>query len=496
MNKAKFTDLMMDLNSVRIIAAGLVFITVALALFMGEVINRDGIVYVTTAQAFLDGGVKAAMAVYNWPAYSILFALISKWTGLSLETSAHLLNTVFVLLLVDSFIRLSNELDTTESHPWLAALVILSFPPLDHRLEIYRDWGYIGFSLFALVPLIKFWKSSKTGAPDAFIWQIYMMIALLFRVEAIALILLAPVSLLLQKMPWKLRIKRYLSANALVIASTACGALIILITDIPLGKLSDITRYTDPEYVFGTFNQAANNLSEHVLNKYSNDYAKLILAGGISFMVAWMTLDNLGGFLVALTTIGFFRYRQSLSANYNFIYWTLIVLIFILIVFLSTRLITVSRYALLASILLLAITSRYVSLSYIERNNNKLNKYWWWFLLFGLLVGNLANLGSLPDYKEYQRQGGYWIKNNIPTNIPVITNDFVIDYYAQRPSKEKLDSKDKIIHALNFTTPPYYAAIKVNDKDRNFLIENIKAQPLKEFHSNRASESLLIFKVD
>lgn len=170
-------------RDVRQLAAVGVLFSMTDVSMMGEVIIRDGIIYVKTAQAYLDGGLEAAIAVYNWPGYSILFGLISQSTGLSLEASARLLNTVFMLLLVDAFIRLCSELDRDSPRPWIAALVVLSFPPLNHRLEIHRDWGSLAFSLCAIVPLLRFWLAERGRLRDPIKWQMYIAAALLLRIE-------------------------------------------------------------------------------------------------------------------------------------------------------------------------------------------------------------------------------------------------------------------------------------------------------------------------
>lgn len=485
-----------SLGAVRAIAALVVLISVLLGVLMGEVINRDGILYVSAAQAFLDGGVGAAIQVYKWPAYSIIFGFISKWTGLSLEASAHLLNAALMLLLVDSFIRLSHCLMGKASRPWLAALVLLSFPPLDHRLEIYRDWGYLAFSLFAFVSFLKFWLEQRGTTKDALIWQAGMLGALLFRVEAAALIVLLPLALLFQDRPWSQRVKRFMRANFPIAVIFVVALVLVAAGGMSLGRLSDITAYVDPQYLFGNFTKMSEKIASHVLNKYTDDYAGLILGGGIATVVGWMLVDNLGGWLVFITGVGLYRNRLPESNAFRLVYWALAIIVVTLSVFLVTNLVSVSRYALLGSLFLLTLTVYAVTqFSDVQVRRHPLGRYWWWFILTGLVIGNLANLALRPDYKGYLREGGNWLHDNVSEAIPLITNDSIIEYYAQRQHAEKLDSLEKIASAVSRSQPPYVVALKTNDKDREEVFSLMRREPMIEFHSSHARETLLIFEV-
>jgi hypothetical protein len=487
---------MTSLNGVRIWAALLVLLAVGLGILNEEVINRDGILYVNTAQGFLDGGIRGAMQVYNWPAYSIIFAVISDLSGLSLEASAHLLNTLLMLLLVDSFIRFSQGLLGDTSRPWIAALVILSFPPFDHRLEIYRDWGYLAFSFCAFVPLLNYWQQERGELRDVVVWQLCMFVAMLFRVEAAALIVMLPIGFLFQDRPWPLRLRRFMTSNALMALLTVIVFMLLLTNKLPIGKLSDLRLYTDASVVFGHFLSTAEEIGSHVLNKYTVDDAPLILGGGIAALIGWMFLDNLGGFLFLLMVVGLVRYRFPTTDGYRLVYWILIVVVVTLLVFLATSLIAVSRYGLLGSLLLLTLTVFSVnSFEALRDSGRRVGKLWWWFVLVGLVIGNLANLSFHQDYKSYLRDGGHWLSENVPASTRLITNDQIIKYYAMRKHHQKLDTLDKVARAMEKSNPPYVVALKTKDWNREKVFALMKAEPSIEFHSKYAKEALLIFDV-
>lgn len=484
-----------SLTGVRRLAATAVMVSMIIAAAMGEIINRDGVIYVRTAQAFLDGGLAGAMPIYNWPAYPILFALVSKSTGLPLEAAAHVVNAGLILLLVDAFIRLCHELDRNSPRPWVAALVILSLPYLDHRLEIYRDWGYVAFALCAFVPLTRFWQAREGAASDAIAWQLAIFAAFLFRVEAAALIALAPLGLLFQRRPWRQRLCRYLLANALPALGLVAGAILIASGKLPLGKLQDFSMYLSVDFVAGEFNRAAQQIAEHALNKYSEDFAANILAGGVATMVVWMTLDNLGGLLIALTVAGIYRHRLPASEAFRLLYWLLAIVVLTLFVFLATKLIIVSRYALLGSLLVMAVTAYHAARFPGHRRGEAMSaKILRWITVAGLTMATLGNIIALPDYKGYIREAGHWMRDNVPTETPILSNDSTIEYYAARTPGPKLDYPDKLERAMLAATPPYYVALKLKGGEREAaMLQLVGTPPVKEFHSRRKNERVAIF---
>jgi hypothetical protein len=485
-----------DLNTVRKLAALTVLLTVAIAMSMGEVINRDGIIYVSAAQAFLDGGFDAAVKVYRWPFYSVIIGSVSWLSGFSLEISAQLVNGILMLLLVDGFIRLSHSLEDFNSQPWIAALLVLSFPAFEHRLEIYRDWGYLAFVLNGLVAFVRYWKHNQGSLADALTWQFSIIIALLFRVEAIGLMLMLPVLFVFHKSTWKVRIQRYLTVNLVLWVSLFCALTLILMGILPAGKFADLSAYLNFHKLLGSFNQTAELISEYALNKHTDDYAQLMLVSGIASMIVSMVMDNLGEWLILLTLVGWYLYRLPKIDNYHVVYWLLLLVFITLFVFMMAKLMAISRFALLGSVLVLLFTTHYVSQFYTNRNSgHAAGKYWWWFVLTGLLLGNLNSIAALPDYKGYMRQGGGWIQENLSPDVPLISNDSIIEYYARRPHGEKLDTFEKVEKAMLKTPKPYYVSLKVDDDEMTEVLALMGQQPIAEFRSNRADESLLVFEV-
>lgn len=486
-----------SLTGARVLAATAILIAMGLLAAMGEVINRDGALYVRSAQAFLEGGLGAAIQVYDWPAYSILFALVSELTDLHLEDAAHLVNTALWVLMADAFIRLFAGLEPERGRPWVAALVFLSFPKIPHGLEIYRDWGYLAFSLSAIVSLCRFWRDEHGRTRDALGWQAGMVAATLFRVEGAVLLVLAPLALLLQDRPRQIRLRRSLLIGAWVLPAVAAGAALAFSGTVTLGRLHELLMYGNPETAFAAFNEVAEQIGT-VLNKYSDDFAPYMLASGIATMTVWMALKNLGGFLLLVTAWGIHRFGlPPRTRGYGILYALLGIVALTLIVFFAQKLILVSRYALLASCLLMIITTALASrLLDVSEDRRETDRWIRGLLLAGLVIGCAVNIIRVePDYKAYIREAGQWLAAQAPPDVPVLTNDRIIDYYADRPLGPEFETIDDVRAYLEKATPPFYIALRVDDHLTDQAHALFAEPPVKALHSARVRETLLIFRV-
>jgi hypothetical protein len=172
-------------NYIHPIAAILSLMTLFIAVNTQAPINNDGILYLHTAEAFVNSGWQEAMKHYNWPFYSIFIAWLSKLTHLSFENSTYVLNAG------SRFVQ------------FLGALIILSHPQLHHYQHyIVRGFGYWAFSLLALLHFIRFYKYLKWR--HALGWGIFISIAILFRPEGLVLCCFGPLVLLFRSgtTPW------------------------------------------------------------------------------------------------------------------------------------------------------------------------------------------------------------------------------------------------------------------------------------------------------
>lgn len=482
---------------VRIATAVAVLVAMVWAHATGDVINRDGIIYVRAAQALLDQGLAASMAIYNWPGYSLLIAAVIRLGGTTPEMAAAVINGVCWMVLADAFVRLAHRLDGAAGRPWVPALVILSLPVFGHRLEIYRDWGYLGFGLLACVPLLRIWQSGCARWRDVIAWFAAMLVALSFRIEAAALIVLTPPVLLLRPGPWLERLRAAGMLAAIVLGPALLLGLALAMRDpVLLGKFADLLTYADLSNYLARWDALTAKFADSVLNKYSNDAAGFMLAAGVIAMIVRMVLANLGPLLMLLLAIALWRQQWRLDAAYRLVGGLLLVAMLVLVAFMFLRVITVNRYALYASLLLMLFLSHGITRLFDPEALDARGGRWRASIaLAGLIVAALVNVSARPDAKEYLRDAGSWLHGNVEGSTTIVANDERLLYYARREPGPKLDTFDKVRDALQAARPPYYAALRFNDSASSSIHALFRSPPVVVFRSRRASERAEIFYV-
>lgn len=483
-------------SGTRWLAAVAVVTSMLFAEAVGAIINRDGIVYLRAATAFLDGGLSSAMAQYNWPAYSIFIALLARGLGCSPEIAGHLLNGLSLLILVDAFIRCAHLLDR-EARPWIPALVVLSLPVLGHRLDIYRDWGYLAFAMLSCVPLLRYWLAARGRLRDVLAWLLALTMALLFRIEAAALLVLTPLLFALQPRPWAERLRNALLFSIAWLLPVLLALLVGgLRGQLDFGKLAEVIAYADPDSSLVRFSELSQRFAEAVLNKYSDDYAGYMLAAGIVAMVVRMIFTNLGALLNVLLIVGGWRGWGRLGSGYRLLFGLLGLQVLVVTGFLANRVITVNRYALFGSLLLMLLTC--VSIERLldaGRRSRKGDARARSVILLALAIAVTVNITARPDAKEYLRDAGEWMHEQLPVQAELVANEDRLLYYAGRGPGPKLDNYEKIVAELQRVRPPYYLALRFDDEHVERMRALVGVQPLKVFHSTRADERAEVYFV-
>jgi len=286
-------------NYIRPIAAILSLITLFIAVTTQNPINKDGILYLQTAEAFANSGLQEAMKHYKWPFYSIVIAWLSKLTHLSFDNSTYVLNAALLVIIIISFISLVEELGGSRFVQFLGALIILSHPQLHHYQHyIVRGFGYWAFSLLALLNFIRFYKHLKWRY--ALSWGIFISAAILFRPEGLVLCCFGPLVLLLRKETaiWnKLgnTLKAY-SFNIIAISIIIAWWLNAPNRDITqLGRLSEFWNQLQNGLILlcTNINEKAVLMSQTILNDYSKKWDLTMVISGLCGIYLYKLVETL-----------------------------------------------------------------------------------------------------------------------------------------------------------------------------------------------------------
>ena len=439
-----------NLTQIRVFTAIASLIFSMYAVYFDDIINKDGVLYLKTAELFLSGNMDVAFVSYNWPFYSIIIAFFQKITSIPLELSALILTSIFFVILTDALILISSLIFSVPRQLKISALLILCFMPiLDYRDYIIRDPGYWAFSCLALYHFMVFINSSRII--HGTLWQIFMITATSFRIEGVFLLIIVPLFLLLSK---KLRdemvVRRLITCFFISITFLAAIPFIEGFNIKQFSKIYLVLNYMDLDFIFKQFTISAEILEHQVLNKYSAEYAGFILFFGFVVLLIYKVFE---GFSISYIVIFLASFKNSsqLSNNlyYNFLVYFFIINLLILFVFLLKAHFISSRYIVLTLINLLLLLSFYM-VTGIERlylNKNKLLLA----IITVCLSYNLLDAATMSRYKSYIKDSSLLSAQKIPEKSIVLVNNMAAFYYLTEEAAhltvcfkkiEKIDMKE------------------------------------------------------
>lgn len=395
-------------------------------------LNRDGMLYVETARAFMNGGLSAAVSVFGWPFLSVLMGTLAKLTGLPPEWCGNLLNILFMsgaCALLVAIVRRSDP-----QLAWLAAVVVLTLPGLnDYRNELIREYGCWFFMLLA------FWLAldwpEKPKWSRCFAIQISLLLAALFRPETLVFY---PCIVLWQH--FRTPAERRWRATVMLGSLPALGLLGLLLAHFSgaLGESSRLAYEINRFNFFAEFDQTATEMSQ-AFNRYAREDAEsahVILFFGSLAVIPWKFVGKLGIFLIPFLLFLAGPGRRERLRRHDLLLWALAGYLLILSVFVLQQQFVSGRYI----GLLLIFTTPFMAyglhdlLKRFPRSKLPL------FALCAAIA--LANVISLKPGKMHFAQAGQWLASEYVDGPRVYLESARTAHYAGW----KFSSRPKPVH--------------------------------------------------
>ncbi|PKO85756.1 MAG: hypothetical protein CVU18_18495 [Betaproteobacteria bacterium HGW-Betaproteobacteria-12] len=362
-------------------------------------LNRDGMLYVETARAFIDGGLTAAIQVFSWPFLPVLMGLLAELTGLPPEWCGHALNVLFMsgacALLVDLVRRNDPQL------AWLAAVVVLALPGLnDYRNELIREYGCWFFLLLAFRLAID-WPA-RPGWRRALAIQASLLLAALFRPEVLVFY---PCLVLWQH--FRAAPEKRWSGSLMLGALPALGLLVLLAAYFT-GALGGSSRLANELARFdflGRFDATASAMSQ-AFNAYAREEAETahtILFFGSLALIPWKFIGKLGIFVIPLLAFLLSHGKAERYRRHDLLLWALGGYLLILAIFVLQQQFISGRYL----GLLLMFTLPFVAYG-VHDLVQRFPRSWLPILGLCLLLA-LANVVSLKPGKQHFAAAGSWL---------------------------------------------------------------------------------------
>lgn len=473
----KINNLTTSLSNIRIVTASFSLFLSLFAFYTDDLINRDGVMYMEMAEAFLSGGLVATAKIYDWPFFSVLVAFIHQITGVALETSAIILNSLLFVMLTDVLVLLSNKLLPNTRQVSIAAILILCFPSLnEYRDFVIRDIGYWAFCSLALYRFILFVENANIK--NASLWQVAAVIAILFRIEGAVILLALPLFVLMTHQPITQRLFQlvqlnYLLVSGLVIASTIAIGQIGFTQ--AFGKLATVTAYANTDALITTFNKKNTILETQILNQFSAEYSSLILISGFLVMLFYKLTKALSLGYIALYITSRWR-KQALHDHpyFGLLLYFAILNLAILVAFIAKQYFIVDRYTvmMLISLLFLMLPRLCQLIESAWLSHNKKLIYVICLILLVTLIESITQSRS----KSYIKETAIWASQNLPAESRVLTNDEFIRYYFQSHKGQATLTEDNINHYKKhdyLIVVEKHRNLKLKDKLKTLTIESI-----------------------
>lgn len=397
-----------------------------------DIINNDGILYIHVAKAYLDGGILAAVEVFNWPFYGVLIGLTDMVFGLGLETSAHMLNAVFLSIACVMFVRIYEEVSGSEGRAWVAAILVLSLPILNvYREMIIRGHGFWAFMLVALYCFIAYCKAPTHG--KAINWQLALTGAILFRVEGVVFLMLAPLYFLFKSGGLRQSMLHMIRLTSLLLLALIIASVVLLAFGNPVAQydigLPVLFTYLWPGTLVNSLNNEAAILYERFWQLSSISEARLILVAGMLALVCVKVAKNIGlPFLIA-GLFGYSRRWIKLNEESKVVVFFVVISLLIISGLALNRFFMSSRYTVMTILFVSLITFQYADYFLRFAVERRLSK-WLAIFSFAVLALFLDAIITTGAGKVNIKTAGKWVQNEIQENARIACNESRLVYYT------------------------------------------------------------------
>lgn len=397
----------------------LILSAIAIAFAVGP--NRDGMLYVDTAQIFLEHGWGAARANFDWPFLAVLIALASQFSGLSPAAAGFLIGALLMAGVCSTLVLITRR--SFPDAAWAACVVVLALPALNgYRDHIIREFGFWFFALSALLVAMRWDEHPRRR--DALLVHALIAVATLFRLEAIALYpgLLGWQLFRTGAPGWTRRV-----AMLGVVPFFGLAAGVALLAGSPAASHERVVYYltaANPMLAVERFSVAAHGFAASVLNRYSADEAGSILFFGLMSIIPVKFLQASGVFAVPLGFAVFSRSGVRRAQGWLLLVWVFAAYVAVLFVFLMHQFFLTGRYVSFLNLLAVPLIAAgcVLMLKRFER--------WRLGLLLVAVIVALANVTSTGPRKTQYREAGEWLASQAISPERVYIEDGRIAYFA------------------------------------------------------------------
>lgn len=404
-----------------VLIANLVLTTLLVAL--KPVLNYDGVLYLSAAQAISEANTQYASELYKGLFYPHLINLTHILTPLSLENSAHFLNSLLLTVMSLGFIAIVYQLGGRSKRIILiSTLVILFFPSLlKYRPFIIRDFGFLACYLWSLFFLLKYQQDKSIIA--FFAWALILVFASFIRIESAAYLSIIAICLL----PWN---KLVLNIKCLIITITAAtGAVfVILFSGAAIEQLSSI--HPSLAYPFQYTELALTKLNRSfAAHNENNVFVALIESVG---QIIYESIRRLEFVYAVMAFIAVKKgwVLQGSKQRASFIYYIAASIIILTLFSLGARYFS-SRYTMALALTVLTLAPFTLEKAF-QHFASRTKTQQAGLIFLALILCALSAKRFKPNDHHLELTTGKWALNNLAHNVLLASNNSKILYYFEQ----------------------------------------------------------------
>lgn len=407
------------------------------------VINSDGVLYLFTAETYLQSGFGAALSEYPWPFFSVLIATIQQITHASLLISSQIVVSLCYLLMSYAFVRTVGELGGTKSAQFFA-LLIISFHPLmaDYRSSTMRDPGMWAFMLLALRELLMYAKRPRLRYQLK--WIVFISIAFLFRIETLIIAIASPLSLaFLNKDTFSsgaTKMLRFISLPALLF--TLAAVAVSMLSSEPIENFKLLKDFQHYSFQLSNLMNVISDKSEIVadallIHTAKEDAFYAVISVFITITALNMVRAVIPIYLLILFFNQFVSSRIVLNRNARIIINShLLILSVYLFLFTISRQFNLERYSFQFVIILLLYVPFIFDNLWQKKASNLKTRIPIVVVLAALFLDTVIN----SDYKKaYINDAAKWLQTTVDKDKTIISNHHHIAYFNGKTTHKSED---------------------------------------------------------
>lgn len=485
-----------------------------LAVSTDNLLNHDAVYFMNSAKIYLRDGLSALINIFPWPFYSWLVAVIHQTSFFPhIEQTAHFINALFIAATCVLFIKIYVEVTSGEGSTWVAAILVLAFVGINkYRADVMKDFGYWLGYLAGFYCLLRYYK--RPGWLAAVGWQVFTIIAFLFRIEGILIMLLGPLAIFLKNVSLKERVAQVLPLYGVYIIGLVVAVVTLLFIDshdasLQLGRLPMLLDYLNVPGLIDSYDSAVKKLGE--IFWYEGERAKyynvlaIVYAFTLLAYVSVRVVGCLGFSYFVVLCFGVFK-KQIVLNEYNriILYFVAFLFLFFVVYMIKGPVLT-PRYTTTLVFMLLLLLGQIVEGLLPSLNNSRHRKKIVVVAFIYLFISTADSVISTQgNSKTYVLNAGYWVKEHTSHTVPVHSNYYKALYYTDRDlSLQKRYRLNGLIRAIRSDKLVSGAVVMFhidsdNSRKHMLRIDELKAENkivfLKEF-VNSDNDGIVICKV-